>query len=125
MKVKELNRKQLEELKQDYYSEINNNVSYGEFADINELVSDEIIFKKYEKTEFEEDDFNNINIKSEIKDVLYKVRVEFENEIDTYESKIKENLSEKDINLMFEFLDHYINKVYIMLDDLDNKILIA
>lgn len=57
MKVRELNRKQLEELKQRYYTEKNENVSYGELADIDKLVTDNEIFEEYEHIEFCEEDF--------------------------------------------------------------------
>lgn len=57
MKVQELNKVQLEELKQRYYTEKNENVSYGELADIDNLVSDKEIFEEYEGIEFTEDDF--------------------------------------------------------------------
>ncbi len=57
MKVQELNRVQLEELKQRYYTEKNENVSYGELADIDNIVSDKEIFEEYEGVEFTEDDF--------------------------------------------------------------------
>lgn len=55
--------------------------------------------------------------KDKIEDLLYDIRNEFENEIDSYESDIKEDLTEEDINIMFEFLDNYINKVYLMIED--------
>ena len=57
MTVKELNRDELIELKQHYYSEKHKNVSYGELVAINELVTDNEIFKKYENIEFTLDDF--------------------------------------------------------------------
>lgn len=57
MKVKELNRNQLEELKQRYYTEKNENVSYGELADIDNLVSDKEVFEYYKDVDFVEEDF--------------------------------------------------------------------
>lgn len=57
MNVKELNRNQLEELKQRYYTEKNGNASYGELANINELVTDEEVMKEYDNVDFVEDDF--------------------------------------------------------------------
>lgn len=57
MKVQELNRNQLEELKERYYIERNENVSYGELSNINNLVSDEEIFNEYGHINFVEDDF--------------------------------------------------------------------
>ena len=61
MKVTELNREQLEELKQNYLTRKNEEngegTSYGELADADRLVSDEEIFNEYADTEFTEDDF--------------------------------------------------------------------
>ena len=58
MSVEELSREQLIELKQNYYCNVlNNNASYGELADIDNLVSDEEIFKEYGGIIFTNDDF--------------------------------------------------------------------
>lgn len=57
MSVKELTREQLIELKQRYYTERNENVSYGELADIDNLVSDNEIFEEYEHITFVAEDF--------------------------------------------------------------------
>lgn len=57
MTFKELNRNQIEQLKQRYYCDRNENVSYGEFVDIDELVSDEEIEEEYGATFFVEEDF--------------------------------------------------------------------
>lgn len=57
MKVTNLNREQLTELKQNYYCENNDNVSWFELATIDDLVSDEDIFEEYEEVYFTEDDF--------------------------------------------------------------------
>lgn len=61
MRVTELNRDELTELKQHYYTEkmdeLGQGVSYGEYAQIDELVTDEEIFKEYEDTDFVKDDF--------------------------------------------------------------------
>lgn len=57
MKVTELSREQLEELKSRYYMERNESVSYGELACIDELVTDEEIFKEYDYVDFVCDDF--------------------------------------------------------------------
>ena len=57
MSVKDLTREQLIELKQRYYTERNENVSYGELADIDNLVSDNEIFEKYGHITFVEEDF--------------------------------------------------------------------
>ena len=58
MSVKELNREQLTELKQNYYCNVlENNASYGELADIDNLVSDNEIYEYYNGTMFVEEDF--------------------------------------------------------------------
>lgn len=57
MSVKELSREQLIELKAMFYAENNNNVSWGELANVDELVSDETIFNEYSGTIFTNDDF--------------------------------------------------------------------
>lgn len=57
MSVKDLTREQLIELKQRYYTERNENVSYGELADIDNLVSDNEIFEEYGDITFVEEDF--------------------------------------------------------------------
>ncbi len=57
MKVSELGRTQLIELKERYYMSKNENVSYGELADIDNIITDKEIFEQYEGIEFVEDDF--------------------------------------------------------------------
>ena len=57
MSVKELTREQLTQLKEQYYIEKNNNVSYGELVDIDNLVSDNEVFEEYEHITFVEEDF--------------------------------------------------------------------
>ena len=61
MTVKELNRDQLHELKQAYYSELMgvniNEPSYEMIASIDEYVSDEFIYEHYDGYSFTEDDF--------------------------------------------------------------------
>lgn len=62
MKIRELNRGQLIELKQSYLSdkmlrEEDRTPSYGELADADELVSDEEIFAQHDDTSFSPDDF--------------------------------------------------------------------
>lgn len=56
--VRELNKKQLTELKQNYYCEKNKNVSWGELANIDKLVSDKEIFRAFKNTEFVAEDFS-------------------------------------------------------------------
>ena len=69
MKVDELNRDELTELKRNYYSEKNKNVSYGELSFIDDLVTDSEIYKEYEGVEFTSEDFfcnsHNTEIKEE------------------------------------------------------------
>ena len=57
MKVSELGRTQLIELKERYYISKNENVSYGELANIDNIITDKEIFEQYEGIEFVEDDF--------------------------------------------------------------------
>lgn len=61
MLVTELNKNQLEELKQRYYCEKmdaqGEGVSYGELIEIDNLVSDNEIFEEYGATDFHNDDF--------------------------------------------------------------------
>lgn len=57
MSVKELTREQLTQLKEQYYIERNENVSYGELADIDNLVSDNEIFEEYGHITFVAEDF--------------------------------------------------------------------
>lgn len=56
MKVQELTRDQLTELKQRYLCE-NGNPSWGDMAEPDEVVSDETIFAEFEGIDFTEDDF--------------------------------------------------------------------
>ncbi len=56
MHVTELNRDELDELKQTYASERNNNISYGELMDALDI-PDDVIFECYDGIEFTEDDF--------------------------------------------------------------------
>ena len=57
MTIRELNKEQLEQVKQHYYCENNERVSWGELVYINDLVSDEEIFDAYENVYFTEEDF--------------------------------------------------------------------
>lgn len=56
MKVTDLNRNELDELKQAYANERNDNISYGELADALDI-SDDVIFDHFDGIEFTEDDF--------------------------------------------------------------------
>lgn len=57
MKFKDLNREQIEQLKQRYYCDRNENVSYGELADIDELVTDKEVEEEFGDMLFTEEDF--------------------------------------------------------------------
>lgn len=61
MKVTELSRDELIELKQRYYTEkldtVGESPSYGELADIDELVTDEEVYAEYDDVDFVPDDF--------------------------------------------------------------------
>lgn len=55
--VYDLTREELIELKERYYCDESYNVSYGELANIDEIVSDEEIFTEYDEYVFCDDDF--------------------------------------------------------------------
>lgn len=57
MVFQDLNKEQKEQLKQRYYCERNENVSYGELADIDNLVTDKEIEAEYGDITFCEEDF--------------------------------------------------------------------
>ena len=62
MKVQELNKEQLQQIKVRYLDELlqeeeGRNISYGEIANIDDIVSDKIMFDLYEHIEFVEEDF--------------------------------------------------------------------
>lgn len=57
MDVHELNRDQLIQLKQSILCDNDRNVSYGELAAADELVTDEDVFTRYAGVNFVEDDF--------------------------------------------------------------------
>lgn len=59
MSIYELNEEQLTELKQHYYCERNESVSWGELAIIDELVSFDELVEEYGTTDFVEEDFSN------------------------------------------------------------------
>lgn len=58
MKVRELNREQLVELKQGILFSLPESPSYGELADADNLVDDETVFDLYDDTEFVPEDFS-------------------------------------------------------------------
>ena len=62
MSVKDLNREQLQQLKIHYLDELlckeeNRNISYGEMANIDEIVTDEEIYDEYSMYYFVKEDF--------------------------------------------------------------------
>lgn len=57
MKLQDLNREQIIQLKQNLYCEKNENASYGELAEIDNLVSDEELEEEYGDTYFVDEDF--------------------------------------------------------------------
>jgi hypothetical protein len=57
MKVQELNREQLIELKQSFLCNKQESVSWGELADADDIVSDEELFEEYGHIEFTDEDF--------------------------------------------------------------------
>lgn len=59
MKVEELNREQLKELKINYLSLNKNNISYREIANIESIIPDAEIFEYYNGVNFTEADFFN------------------------------------------------------------------
>ena len=58
MEVKELNRNQLVQLKQMYLTENKEEISWGELADADDIVTDEEVFNYYSGTNFVEEDFS-------------------------------------------------------------------
>ena len=62
--------------------------------------------------------FEDRNItKEKVKDILYAVRNEFENEIDNIDDIFEEEITDRELDLMFKFLDMFINKVELVIDD--------
>ena len=57
MVFSELNKEQKIQLKQNLYCSQNDNVSYGELADIDDLVTDSEIEQEFGDTIFTEEDF--------------------------------------------------------------------
>ena len=58
MTVKELNRDQLIELKQDYLTKVfKGNVTYSELSEADDLIPDSCVFAEYYNTVFSDDDF--------------------------------------------------------------------
>lgn len=63
--------------------------------------------------------FENKKITTEkVKDLLYNLQNEFENELDfDYQSEYKEKLEEQDFNIMLEFLERFVNKAELLIND--------
>ena len=57
MKLQDLNREQIIQLKQNLYCKRNENASYGELAEIDNLVSDEELKEEYGDIYFVDEDF--------------------------------------------------------------------
>ena len=62
MSVKDLNKEQLQQLKIRYLDELlykkeKRNISYGEMINIDEIVTDEEVYKEYDIYTFVEEDF--------------------------------------------------------------------
>ena len=57
MSYKELNRDQILALKQNYLVRTQDNVSYNELAEADNLVSDEELEQEYKNVDFVEEDF--------------------------------------------------------------------
>ena len=55
--------------------------------------------------------------KDKVKDLLYVVRNEFENELDDIDDVFEDSISDREINLMFKFLDMFIDKTTMVIDD--------
>ena len=57
MSYDELNRDQILALKQNYLVRTQDNVSYNELVEVDNLVSDEELEQEYKNVNFEEEDF--------------------------------------------------------------------
>lgn len=56
--------------------------------------------------------------KEKIKDLLYNVRNEFDNELDyEYETETGKELTDTDFEVMTEYLDRFLDKVNMLIDD--------
>lgn len=57
MSIRELNRDQIVSLKQKYLAEDRDDLSWGELAEADSLVSDDALFDRYGGVDFCEEDF--------------------------------------------------------------------
>lgn len=62
--------------------------------------------------------FENRNItKEKVKDILYAVRNEFENEIDNIDEVMETEITDRELNLILKILDMFISKADLVIDD--------
>lgn len=62
--------------------------------------------------------FDNKEItKGKIEDIMYAVRNEFENEIDDIDNVMETEITDRELDLMFKFLDMFIGKTELVIDD--------
>lgn len=62
--------------------------------------------------------FDNKEItKEKIKDIMYAVRNEFENEVDDIDNVMETEITDRELDLMFKFLDMFIGKTEMVIDD--------
>ena len=62
--------------------------------------------------------FEDRNItKEKVKDILYAVRNEFENEVSDIDDIFEDEITDREIDLMFKFLDMFISKADLVIDD--------
>lgn len=60
--------------------------------------------------------------KEKIKDLLYKVQNEFENEIGDYDYNGRE-LTNDDINMLCDYINCFVGKTYLLIDEYDDEVL--
>ena len=62
--------------------------------------------------------FEDRNItKEKVKDILYAVRNEFENEVDDIDDIFEEEITDRELDLMSRYLDMFIDKTDMVIDD--------
>lgn len=119
MTVYQLNRDELTELKQRYYSKIHTNISYSEMTSIDTLVTDNEIYVEYSDTTFTLDDFFcDLNNEARREEVIFESNLEYYKQIledtkDYIDSYSKGDLTLKEVgekyskelaNIMFDLL---------------------
>ena len=57
-----------------------------------------------------------INV-DKVEDIMYSVKNEFENEIDSIEDTFDKKLTDKELDFAFELLNGYINKTILIIKD--------